>query len=66
MGSEGIVQSVYKVVTRSSSGVTRRNDVSGGKWIFCYCVIRLHTNLGQFLLMDRGVSPNVYNREFSN
>ena len=32
--TEGVVQSVYKVVTRSSFSVTWPHKVSGGKWMF--------------------------------
>ena len=33
------------VVTESSFGVTQRQDVSGSKWMFRHCIIRLHENL---------------------
>ena len=36
---------VYKVVNWSSFGVTRRHKASGGKWMFCHCVTRSHTDL---------------------
>ena len=45
MVSEGVVHCVYKVVTWSSFGVTRRHKASGGKWIFRHCVTILRTNL---------------------
>ena len=53
-----VTEGVYKVVTWSSFGVTRRHNVSGGKWTLRYCVARLHLNLG-WQLKDRDVSPNV-------
>ena len=45
--TEGVVDSVYKVMTRSSFGVIQRHEVSGGTWTFLHCVTMLHTNLGQ-------------------
>ena len=34
-------------MARSSFGVTRQHKMSGGKWTFCQCVIRSHTNFGR-------------------
>ena len=36
--TEGVAHDVYKVVTRSSLGVTQRHKASGGKYTFCHCV----------------------------
>ena len=44
--TEGLVDSVYKVVTWSSFGVMECHKASGGKWTFPHCVTRLYTNLG--------------------
>ena len=45
--TEGVVHAVYKVVTRSSFGVTQQHKVSGGTWTLHHGVKRPHTNLGQ-------------------
>ena len=42
---EGLVPSVYKVMTRSSFGITWQHKASGDKWTFRHCVKRLHLNL---------------------
>ena len=44
MVTEGVVHAVYKVVTRSSFGVTGRHKASGDKWTFHHCVTRWHTS----------------------
>ena len=47
MVTEGLVQGVYKVVTRSCFAVILQHKVSGGKWTFRHGVIRSHTNIGR-------------------
>ena len=47
MVTEGVVHSMYKVVTLLYFGFTRQHKVSGGKWAFSHCVTRSHTNLGR-------------------
>ena len=42
--TEGVVHSVYNVVTWLSFGVTQQHKVSGDQWTFDHCVARLHTN----------------------
>ena len=58
MVAEGVVHGVYMVVTRQSISVTRQHKASGGKWTFCHCVTRSHTNVTQ-QLEDGGVSPTL-------
>ena len=45
--AEGVVHSVYKVVTRSSFSVIRQHKASGGIWSFRHYDTRSHTNLKQ-------------------
>ena len=47
MVTEGVVHSVYKVVTWWSFGVIWQEKANGGKWMFHHCVTRSHTNLGR-------------------
>ena len=46
MVAAGVVHGVYKVVTRSSFSVIRRHKASEGKWMLCYYVTKMDTNLG--------------------
>ena len=38
METDGVVHSVFTVVTRLSFGVTWQHKASGDKWTFCNCV----------------------------
>ena len=43
--TEGLVHSVYKIVTSLSFTVTCGHKVMRGKWTFQHCVTTSHTNL---------------------
>ena len=60
MVTKGVVHAVYKVVTRSSFGVTGRHKASGDKWTFHHCVTRWHASYLGHQLKD-SISLNAYN-----